>query len=389
MAPVMQLALLFLLLLSTSSVYAQERPRARQWGKTLVTTTPFELGRFEPGPTNAITDVKGVLVGQATLRQGSGKLKPGEGPIRTGVTAILPCQDPWQTRLPVGTFLLNGNGEMTGLAYLKDLGYLETPILLTNTLNVGKVADACVEWLIGRHPGIGIDDDVPIPVVAECDDSTLNDIQGRHVSSQEVKKALDSANDGPIEEGSVGGGTGMIAFGFKAGTGTSSRRLPPELRGYTVGVLVQANMGSRDELLVQGVPVGRRLSELEVARRSEGSIVFVVATDAPLNSNQLDRLARHTSHGLARTGAISHNGSGDLAIAFSTSNGVPRGQGRAEVPLRGLTNEALDPLYQATVEATEEAILNALFAAHTETGRDDVVVPALPLEQLRKLLESR
>jgi D-aminopeptidase len=374
----MRRQLLFLLLLLPSAALAQDRPRVRDWGIT--------IGRYPPGLYNAITDVKGVAVGQVSLQKGEGALQPGKGPIRTGVTAILASPDPWSVRLPVGTFVLNGNGEMTGLAYIDDLASLETPILLTNTLNVGKVADACVQWLIDGHPAIGIDDDVPLPVVAECDDSTLNDIQGRHVGLAEVREALSMARSGPVEEGNVGGGTGMIAYGFKGGTGTSSRVLPAQEGGYTVGVLVQANMGRRHELTVGGVRVGPRLQETPVARLTEGSIVFVVATDAPLSASQLRRLARRTTHGLARTGAISHNGSGDLAIAFSTRNAIRRGQEKGELAMVGLANGSLDPLYEATVEATEEAILNALFRAQPMTGRDDVVVPALPLDQLRDLL---
>lgn len=368
------------LLLSTLGM-AQERPRCRDWGLT--------IGRYPSGRYNAITDVKGVTVGQVSLQIGDGRLRPGQGPVRTGVTAIMPVADPWAVRLPVGTFVLNGNGEMTGLAYIDDLATLETPILLTNTLNVGKVADACVQWLIDGHPGIGIEDDVPIPVVAECDDSTLNDIQGRHVGLAEVRQAIANAHTGPVEEGNVGGGTGMICYGFKGGTGTSSRLLPEAEGGYTVGVLVQANMGRRHELMIDGVKVGHRLRERPVARLTEGSIVFVVATDAPLSSGQLRRLARHTAHGLARTGTISHNGSGDLAIAFSTRNGILRGQEKGELPMTALANGSLDPLYAATVEATEEAILNALFAATTMTGRDGVVAPAIPLDQLRELLKDR
>ncbi|MGE0495906.1 MAG: P1 family peptidase [Vulcanimicrobiota bacterium] len=365
--------LLILLLLVGAG--ADERPRARELG--------LKPGLYQPGPNNAITDVAGVLVGQVTLVRGEGKLVPGQGPVRTGVTAILPCADPWTRRFAAGTFILNGNGEMTGLAYLDDMAWLETPILLTNTLNVGKVADACIEWLIEHHPEIGVEDDVPIPVVAECDDSTLNDIQGRHVGPAEVKLALDGARSGPVQEGACGGGTGMIAYGYKAGTGTSSRVTPG---GYTVGVLVQANMGDREEFTVLGRPVGKLLEGEPIARRTEGSIVFVVATDAPLNASQLRRLARHTAHGLARTGAITHNGSGDLAIAFSTRNAITRNQESGELPMVGLSNASLNPLYQATVEATEEAILNALCKAQTTTGRDGVVAPAVPLERLRALL---
>lgn len=347
------------------------RPRLRDLGLT--------VGALPTGPHNALTDVAGVRVGMTTLIRGEGPLVPGQGPVRTGVTAILPCPDPWALRLPASAFVLNGNGEMTGLAYLSDIGRLESPILLTNTLNVGRAADALISWMIARHPAIGVTDDVPLAVVAECDDSTLNDIQGRHVGEPEVFAALDGARDGPVPEGNVGGGTGMICYDFKGGTGTASRLTPA---GYTVGVLVQANHGLRDELTVLGRNLGPRLTGAVLPRQTFGSIVLVVATDAPLSQSQLSRLARRAALGLARTGSTAHHGSGDLVLAFSTANALERGQESQPQSFTQLPDAALNPLYQATVEAAEESIYNALLRAETMTGRDGVTVPALVPEEL-------
>lgn len=365
-----------LCLLSLSGPVAGEPGRARCRELGIVP------GSLPTGQYNAITDVAGVRVGQITLRLGQGKLIPGQGPVRTGVTAILPHPDPWSVRLPAATFVLNGNGEMTGTAYLNDMGLLESPILLTNTLNVGKVADAAVSWMIARHPAIGITDDVPVPVVAECDDSTLNDIQGRHVGSEQVLAALEGARSGPVEEGDVGGGTGMVAYQFKGGIGTSSRQVD----GYTVGTLVMANMGTREELTVLGVPVGKHLTENLISRHSQGSIIMVVATDAPLSSSQLSRLARRAALGLGRTGTSAHHGSGDLVLAFSTVNGRPRATQSPLLSATWLADQNLDGLYQAAVEATEESILNALCQARTTEGRDGNTAVALPLDRLREVM---
>ncbi|MFN8609465.1 MAG: P1 family peptidase [Vulcanimicrobiota bacterium] len=359
--------ILWLLLLV--QVTAEPRMRARQAG--------IVIGRLPTGAYNAITDVPGVRVGQTTLWRGQGKLVPGAGPVRTGVTAVLAGPDPWAFRYPASAFVLNGNGEVSSLAYLQDIGWLESPILLTNTLNLGKVSDACVAWLIGKHPEIGVTDDVPIPVVCECDDSYLNDIQGRHVGQAEVFAALDGARSGPVSEGAVGAGTGMVCYEYKGGIGTSSRRSGE----YHVGVLVNANHGSREELRVNGRPL--EIAAADFKRLSEGSIILVVATDAPLNSSQLNRLARRAAMGLARTGSSAHHGSGDLVVAFSTANARPRAE-LGVLSIRALADQALDPLYQATVEAAEEAILNALCSAETTIGRDGHTVEALPLNLLRR-----
>lgn len=361
----MKKALICLLLGLTAG--AEGRMRARQAGVV--------VGRLAPGPNNAITDVSGVRVGHCTLHSGEGKLVPGQGPVRTGVTAILAGADPWAFRYPASAFVLNGNGEVGSLAYLQDIGSLESPILLTNTLNVGKVSDAVVAWMISKHPEIGISDDVPIPVVGECDDSYLNDIQGRHVGEKEVFEALESAVSGPVAEGAVGAGTGMICYEYKGGIGTSSR----VCGAYRVGVLVNANHGSRHELRVNGraLPGG----PVGFHRRTEGSIILVVATDAPLTPGQLNRLARRATMGLARTGSSAHHGSGDLVIAFSTANARARTDENAVMQAQWLADQALDPLYEGTVEATEEAILNALCAAEPSTGRDGHRVEAMPLQR--------
>lgn len=362
------------------------RQRAREVG--------IIVGQYEPGPLNAITDVAGVKVGQRTLIRGEGALKPGEGPVRTGVTVVTPRDDVWHNKVPAGAFVLNGTGEMTGLAWVAESGFLEYPIALTNTLNVPRVANGIISWMIGRYPEIGISDDTLTPVVAECDDGRLNDIQGRHVSEEDVIAALNSATGGPVAEGTVGAGTGMVSFGFKGGIGTASRRLPQSEGGYTVGVLVNANHGRRPELVVAGVPVGKLYGsptpvqgaiQLELG---EGSIIVVVATDAPLDARQLVRLAKRAALGLARTGSTARHGSGDFILAFSTGNVVPHYPKEPTYSLLHLADTHLNPLIAATVEATEEAILNALTMATTVIGRDGNRVEAIDLHRLRALLSA-
>ena len=373
----------------------QPRLRARDLG--------IVVGRYQPGPLNAITDVAGVKVGQVTLIRGQGSLKPGEGPVRTGVTVVIPREDVWRKKVPAGAFVLNGTGEMTGLAWVAESGFLEYPIALTNTLNVPRVANGVMSWMITRYPDIGISDDTLTPVVAECDDSRLNDSQGRHVSEQDVVTALNSASSGAVAEGSVGAGTGMVAYGFKCGIGTASRRLSDDNGGYTVGVLVNANHGRREELMVAGVPVGR-LYELEgtplgsappapTGREEsaslaggEGSIIVIIATDAPLDARQLGRLAKRAALGLARTGSTARHGSGDFMLAFSTGNIIPHYPKARTFVLTHLADTHLNPLLSATVEATEEAVLNALTMASTMVGRDDRRVEAISLPRLKTLL---
>jgi D-aminopeptidase len=368
---------------STPPPAAAEGPRARSRDLGIV------IGRHAPGPLDAITDVPGVRVGHATVVRGEGKLVPGHGPARTGVTAILPHGgDLWHDKVPAAGFVMNGNGEVTGLAWIEEQGALEVPILLTSTMNVPRVADATITWMMRRHPGLGIDDDVVLPVVAECDDSTLNDARGRHVGEREVLAALDGAREGRVAEGSVGAGTGMIAYGFKGGIGTASRVLAAGEGGYAVGVLVNANHGIRRELTIAGVPVGREIPEA-IVPSAEHSIIIVVATDAPLDHRQLGRLAKRAILGLGRTGASARHGSGDFVIAFSTASRVPHAP---VVPTRMVTvlaDDRMNPLFEATAEATEEAIVNALLAATTVVGRDGNTAHAIPQGRLRALLPAR
>ncbi len=378
-----------------------DEPRARARDLGII------LGRYDPGPLNAITDVQGVRVGHVTLIRGEGSLKPGEGPVRTGVTVVIPREDVWHRKVPAGAFVLNGTGEMTGLAWVAESGFLEYPIALTNTLNLPIVANGVMSWMIRNYPDIGITDDTLTPVVAECDDSRLNDSQGRHVSEQDVVRALDGATGGAVEEGSVGAGTGMISYGFKGGIGTASRKLSDAEGGYTVGVLVNANHGRRWELVVAGVPVGRLYGPGEgpgqssalpqvtpeewmvsEGRRSyyDGSIIVIIATDAPLDSRQLTRLARRGALGLARTGSTSRHGSGDFLLAFSTGNIIPHYPKEPTFTMTHLGDTHLNPLFAATVETTEEAILNALTMARTVVGRDGRKMESISLLRLQALL---
>ena len=356
------------------------RLRARSLG--------IALGTYPTGTLNAITDVPGVTVGHTTLISGDGKLVPGKGPVRTGVTIVIPRDDVWRKKVPAGSFVLNGTGEMTGLAWVEESGFLEYPIALTNTLNLPRVANGVMSWMIARYPGIGIQDDTLTPVVAECDDGRLNDIQGRHVSEADVIKALDTARGGPVAEGSVGAGTGMVTYGFKGGIGTSSRVIPSS-EGYTVGVLVNANSGRRDELLMGGVPVGRLYGNSKgQADGAEGSIIIVIATDAPLDARQLKRLAKRAALGLARTGSTARHGSGDFILAFSTGNVIPHYPKERTFPFTAFADTHLNPLFTATVEATHEAILNALTMATTVIGRDGHKAEAIDLNRVREILKT-
>lgn len=347
----------------------------------------FSIGTLAVGPNNAITDVHGVKVGHTTLRSGEGKLVPGKGPVRTGVTAIIPHDgDLWAERVSAGAFVLNGNGEVTGLHWVKESGFLEGPILLTNTLNVPRVMDAAVTWMLERNPAIGVDDDTYLPVVGECDDSSLNDIRGRHVREKHVLAALNGAKSGRVEEGAVGAGTGMICYDFKGGIGTSSRVLAKEDGGYTVGVLVNCNHGDRHTFRIEGAPVGRILKDDLATEHREGSICIVVATDAPLNALQLERLAKRAALGLARTGAVAHNDSGDFVVAFSTTRKIKRAETRRQLKLPEVNIECLNPLFEAAVEAAEEAIINALFMAETTIGQSGNEAHALPINQCVEVL---
>src|SRR6266545_4112690 len=347
-----------------------------------------------PGKFNAITDVPGVEVGYTTLISGEGKLEVGKGPVRTGVTAILPrghasLNDP----VYAGFFSLNGNGEMTGTAWVDESGFLEGPIIITNTHSVGVARDAVIAWRVKQGAADKTGYWWSTPVVAETWDGWLNDINGFHVKPEDVWHALDSARGGPIQEGSVGGGTGMICYEFKGGNGTASRKIdirvskdaPP--RSFVVGVFLQANFGRRPQLIITGVPVGQKIPG-EVYKQESGSCIAVVATDAPLLPNQLKRLARRVSLGLARTGTISGNGSGDLFIAFSTANPNVAGPDQITHDVQTIPNDLMDPLFAGVVQATEEAVVNALIDNRSMTGRDNHRVEALPHNRLSRLLKQ-
>jgi L-aminopeptidase/D-esterase-like protein len=399
--------------LSSINVFGQAKPRARELG------IPFD---GTPGTFNAITDVAGVEVGYTTLISGQGKLIVGQGPIRTGVTAILPHGRATLEPVFAAFYSGNGNGDMTGTHWVEESGVLETPIMITNTLSVGIVRDAVISWMVQR----GVVGPFWYPVVAETSDGRLNDMKGQHVKAEDAKNALESAHGGRIDEGNVGGGTGMNCHGFKGGTGTASRKLASTEGAYTVGVLAQCNYGTRSQLRIAGIPVGREIEGYEpcVTERvdppllgangqpvplcqeqtrlgkatkeiEQGSIIVVVATDAPLTPDQLKRLARRVSLGLGRMGSIHGNGSGDIFIAFSTANrGADWGNsthGPSTQPppsILRLPANAIEPIFAATVESTEEAIVNAMVAAETMTGADFWRSYAIPHDQLKAVLRK-
>jgi D-aminopeptidase len=352
------------------------------------------LGRFKPGKFNSITDVEGVTVGHSTIIQGEpGKLISGVGPVRTGVTAIIPNDgNIFMERLAGGAFVLNGAGEVSGLTQVVEWGLLETPILLTNTMAVGAVSDAMARNMVENYPGIGDEHDVIIPVVGECDDSYLNDISGRHVKEEHVREALKNAKSGIVPEGCVGGGTGMITCDFKAGIGTSSRKLPQVHGGYTLGVLVMSNFGKMHNLRVAGMPVGEVLAErfknMPKRRISYGSIIAVVATDAPLMPHQIHRLCKRVSLGIGRVGSYAAHGSGEIIVGFSTANTIPRRTQKMVYKMKVLLDQRLDPLYEAVMEATEEAILNSMCMATEMSGAHGNTAMALPLDEVRHFVDA-
>jgi D-aminopeptidase len=384
----------------------QTHPPARSITETKVVRArdlgvPFD---GTPGKWNAITDVAGVEVGYTTLISGEGKLVAGRGPVRTGVTAIIPrghgsLNDP----VYAGVFALNGNGEMTGTAWVDESGFLEGPVVITNTHSVGVARDATIAWRFKHGAADKTGYWWSLPVVAETWDGWLNDINGFHVKPEDVFHALDSAHGGPVEEGSVGGGTGMICYEFKGGNGTASRKIEIKAAGapsagngeqsgsasrtYTVGVFVQANCGRRPQLTIAGVPVGKEIPG-SVYKQEAGSIIIVVATDAPLLPVQLKRLARRASLGLARTGSVSGNGSGDLFIAFSTANPNVANPDAVTHSIQTVPNDLMDPIFTGVVQATEEAMVNALIDNHGMTGRDNHHVDALPHSRLREILRK-
>ena len=369
----------FLFLAVTCGVASsQSKPRARDLGVPLDGT---------PGPLNAITDVKGVEVGHTTLISGDGALKVGVGPVRTGVTAILPRGRDSKDPVFAGYFSLNGNGEMTGTHWVDDSGFLDGPVMITNTHSVGVVRDAVIAWRVKRAPADQEGYFWSLPVVAETWDGDLNDADGFHVKPEHVFQALDSASGGAVVEGNVGGGTGMVCNEFKGGIGTSSRKLEAKFGGYTVGVLVQCNYGWRNQLRIAGVPVGREIAENTTRNDDIGSIIVVVATDAPLLPMQLRRMAKRVPLGLGRLGSFSGDGSGDLFIAFSSANaGAADAKGVRQLQM--LPNESMNPLFLATVQATEEAVVNAMVAAETMTGINNNKVIGLPHDKLREVLKK-
>ncbi|WP_438480560.1 DmpA family aminopeptidase [Oleiharenicola lentus] len=366
----LRIAFVFYFLIGSLSA----EPRARDLG------IPFE---GKPGALNAITDVTGVEVGHTTLISGESKLVVGAGPVRTGVTAILPRGKNNHAPVFAGWFSLNGNGEMTGTAWIDESGILAGPVMLTNTHSVGVVHDAVIEWQVKHSGAVRNEISWSLPVVAETWDGWLSDLNGFHVKPAHVFNAIESAASGAVAEGSVGGGTGMICHEFKGGIGTASRITKA---GHTVGVLVQANYGLRDQLHIAGVPVGKEIQEGKIRGEEVGSILIIVATDAPLMPHQLKRLARRPTLALGRMGSTSGDGSGDLFLAFSTANPVPERGKPGAVQL--LATEDLSPLFTAVVQATEEAIVNALVAARTMKGRDDHLVVGLPHDQLRAVLKK-
>ncbi|MFQ5790528.1 MAG: P1 family peptidase [Acidobacteriota bacterium] len=369
-------------LLAAGVGQTQTKPRARELG------VPFE---GMPGVLNAITDVAGVEVGHVTLISGDGPLEVGKGPVRTGVTVVLPRGKGAKNQVFAAWFTLNADGEMTGTTWIEEAGVMEGPVAITNTHSVGAVHQAVIEWSVRHVEGLNWS----LPVVAETWDGRLNDINGFHVMREHVFEAIERARSGPVVEGNAGGGTGMVAYQFKGGIGTSSRIVETDYGSYTVGVLVQANYGRRRQLRIAGVPVGQELTELmpEISRSSsredgDGSIIIVVATDAPILPHQLKRVAKRASLGLGRNGSIATNGSGDIFLAFSTAHREIGTEEGGLFRLEMLGNASLDPLFEATVQATEEAVVNAMVAAETMTGVNGNTVYAIPHERLRKILRK-
>ncbi len=371
------------------------RPRARDLG--------IKIGRIKPGRYNAITDVAGVRIGHTTLIAGNGKLVPDQGPIRTGVTAILPHGGDMFLEKVTGTVLrINGFGEVTNSEQIHEMGFIEGPIMLTNTWNVPRVADAVIDWSIERNKSMGVDTWGISPIVAETSDMYLNDVRGRHVNREHVFHAIDTAAGGAVAEGAVGGGTGMVCYDFKGGIGTASRKLPDKLGGYTVGVLVQSNFGWRPQLTIDGVPIGRELMQYKPLRRKSehppelrravdgGSVIVVIATDAPCSYRILNRLAMRAQNGLARTGSHTGNTSGDFVIAFSTTRRKKHFADALTYSVDQVIEQGdlINYLFWSVVEATEEAVLNSLFKADTMTGRDDRTVPALPIQETVDLMKK-
>ena len=358
------------------------RQRAREFG--------LKLGTLSVGRKNTISDVKGVKVGHYSIVRGEGRLIPGKGPVRTGVTAVIPHPgNLYKEKVPAASFVMNGYGKSIGLIQVEEFGVLETPILLTNTLCTWKVADALVQYMIDQNEDIGVTTSSVNPVVMECNDSYLNDLRGRHVSAEHTMEALKNASE-TFEMGSVGAGTGMVAFEFKGGIGTSSRVVEVGGEEFTVGSLVLSNFGRREDLTINGVRVGLLLRDYghRRLRKAKGSIIMLIATDAPLLYRQLKRLAKRAIIGLARAGGRSYNGSGDIVLAFSTGYRIPH-YGKEKVRVEVLRDSSLNPLFAAVAEATEEAIIDSLFTSETMEGRDGHVADAIPSKKVIGLLSSK
>ena len=344
------------------------------------------IGRMAPGPHNAITDVPGVQVGHCTVSSDK------EPVAKTGVTVVLPNGPAiFRERVAGGAFVLNGAGELAGITQVDEWGLIETPIALTNTMSVGTCSAAIVNHMMHTHQGIGDEHDVVIPLVGECDDSWLNDVSARHITYHHLHDAIEQASGGPVLQGSVGAGTGMITCDLKSGIGSSSRTVTISREVFTIGVLVLSNFGELHELRLDGAPFGRHLEEIgflghERRRHNYGSIISVVATDAPLLPKQLERLAKRSALGIGRCGSSARHGSGEIVLAFSTSNTVSRDKGIDRFSWHVIADRAIDPLYTATIDATEEAILNALFASHDTTGRLGRFVPGIPVKEVQNFL---
>src|SRR5688572_2662514 len=379
MKTAVSLTLSLLLFVHMAAAQTQStKPRARDLG------VPFD---GTPATLNAITDVAGVEVGQVTLISGEGKLVPGKGPVRTGVTAVLTRGRNSTDQVFGAWFTLNGNGEMTGTTWVEESGFIEGPIMITNTHSVGAVRDAVIAWQMKKQGKTF--QPWSLPIVAETWDGFLNDINGFHVKPEHVAEALDQAASGPVAEGNSGGGTGMVVHQFKGGTGTASRKFQMDAATYTVGVLVQANYGARSGLTIAGVPVGREITDLmpKEVPADTGSIIVVVATDAPLLPHQLKRVVKRAALGIARNGGIGSNSSGDIFIAFSTAN-AGAGKETSLANVKMLANDRINPIFLATVQATEEAIINAMVAAETMTGINGNTVYAIPHDRLREVMKK-
>ncbi len=356
------------------------RPRARETG--------IWFGELPTGQRNMITDVPGVRVGHSTIIRGSGKLVPGQGPVRTGVTAVLPGEGSLYERPVAGAYFdFNGCGGLGGALQIREFGLIDTPIMLTNTMSMGSVAEGIIRHMLVHNQSAGVSEETIIPIVSECDDSYLNDSRGLHVRSEHVEEAMHSASS-DVREGAVGAGTGMSCYDYKGGIGTSSRAVDVPAGKFILGSLVLANHGEWKELRIDGVPVGRLLGDPDLRREEKGSIVMVVGTDAPLDSRQLGRLARRAILGLAVTGSSSHNGSGDIAIAFSTANRFERYKHNGLVTKHLLKDWDLDPIFRATIDSVAESITNALFKAETTEGRDGHVVKELPIEETLRIMKD-